>query len=269
MILVKSADRSRGRNESTWRHACESFILGRLLSEVCPDCRKRVWRSEVGVTRNSDSAAATALRNRQEARQPCRCPRARRSLDQLEAVGLNQIFNFRADEEVRHNLEVSKELGKKERPDRVYGLRKTRNIELLLYDIAAQRPDPEVSTGLDQTGQPSALRFMDQPMNAKGDHQLFPFLVLEAKTGSSDEWHAINMQTAFSIRTFLDSQQQLYSAASALVSDWKASPMVWFFSNNGENWRLCAAYTEDAPAERARVGTIVYASVILRSIHAA
>lgn len=35
MILVKSADRSRGRNESTWRHACESFILSRLLSEVC------------------------------------------------------------------------------------------------------------------------------------------------------------------------------------------------------------------------------------------
>jgi hypothetical protein len=56
---------------------------------------------------------------------------------------------------------------------------------------------------------------MNQPMNVKGDHQFFPFLVLEAKTGSSDEWHAINLQTAFSIRTFLDTQRQLYSAASA------------------------------------------------------
>jgi len=35
MVLVKNADRSRCRNESTWRHACESFILSRLSSEVC------------------------------------------------------------------------------------------------------------------------------------------------------------------------------------------------------------------------------------------
>lgn len=35
MILVESAERSCGRNESTWRHACESFIFNRLLSEVC------------------------------------------------------------------------------------------------------------------------------------------------------------------------------------------------------------------------------------------
>lgn len=35
MTLVKSADRSRGRNESTWRHTCESFIFKRLSSEVC------------------------------------------------------------------------------------------------------------------------------------------------------------------------------------------------------------------------------------------
>ncbi|KAM0449292.1 hypothetical protein ACHAO4_007639 [Trichoderma viride] len=124
--------------------------------------------------------------------------------------------------------------------------------------VSGSRPDPEASTDPGQTGRPSARRFMNRPMNAKGDRQLFPFLVLEAKTGSSDEWHAINMQTAFSIRTFLDSQQQLHSAASALVSDWKARPMVWFFSNKGENWRLCAAYTEVAPAERDRVGTTVY-----------
>jgi hypothetical protein len=162
---------------------------------------------------------------------------------------------------VRHSRIISTELGKRECPDRVYGLRETRNIELLLYDIATRRPDPEVSTDPGRRDQPSAVLFMNQPMNAKGDHQLFPFLVLEAKTGSSDEWHAINMQTAFSIRTFLNSQQQLYSRARAL-SDWKSRPMVWFFSNKGENWRLCAAYTEDAPAERDRVGNTVYVSLV-------
>ena len=35
MVLVENANRSHGRNESTWRHACESFILSRLSSEVC------------------------------------------------------------------------------------------------------------------------------------------------------------------------------------------------------------------------------------------
>src|SRR4051794_2167687 len=140
-----------------------------------------------------------------------------------------------------------------ESPDRVYGLRKTRNIELLLYDIeSAVQP---------VVGQPSGVPFLKQPMNAKGDHQLFPFLALEAKTGSSDEWHAINMQTAFSIRTFLETQRQLFSVASAR-SEWNTRPLVWYFSNKGENWRLCAAYTEDAPAEPDRVGTTVTVSLV-------
>ncbi|KAK0612267.1 hypothetical protein B0T14DRAFT_531878 [Immersiella caudata] len=249
MVLVENANRNHGRNEPTWRHACESFILSRLSSEVCcRDCRKRVWRSEIEVKRNDRSGTAIALRNRQEAREPCSCPRVRRSVDQLEAVGLNRIFNFRADEEVHHDPVITKELRKRESPDRVYGLRKTRNIELLLYDI-----EPAGQPGV---GQPSEFPSINQPMNSTGDEQLFPFLVLEAKRGSSDEWHAINMQTAFCIRTFLETQQQLYSAASER-SEWKERPLVWYLSNKGENWRLCAAYTEDAPAEPDRVGTTV------------
>ncbi|KAK0743081.1 hypothetical protein B0T18DRAFT_330457 [Schizothecium vesticola] len=213
MVLVENANRSHGRNESTWRHACDPVAVRE---------RDGPWISK------------------------------------LETVGLNRIFNFRADEEVHHDPEITEELAKREIPDRVYGLRKTRNIELLLYDItSAERREPGAHTGVDQTNQPSAFQFMNQPMNAKGDHQLFPFLVLEAKTGSSDEWHAINMQTAFSIRTFLETQRQLYSAASAR-SEWKSRPLVWYFSNKGENWRLCAAYTEDAPAEPDRIGTTVY-----------
>lgn len=34
-VLVEKAHRCRHRNESTWRHACEPIILGRLSSEVC------------------------------------------------------------------------------------------------------------------------------------------------------------------------------------------------------------------------------------------
>jgi hypothetical protein len=35
LLLVQKAGRHRKRNESTWRHACEPIILGRLESEVC------------------------------------------------------------------------------------------------------------------------------------------------------------------------------------------------------------------------------------------
>jgi hypothetical protein len=34
-LLVEKAGRLKKRNESTWRHACEPIILGRLESEVC------------------------------------------------------------------------------------------------------------------------------------------------------------------------------------------------------------------------------------------
>lgn len=34
-FLVDTASRCRQRNESSWRHACEPIILGRLSSEVC------------------------------------------------------------------------------------------------------------------------------------------------------------------------------------------------------------------------------------------
>ena len=34
-VLADVAHRSRHRNESSWRHACEPIILGRLTSEVC------------------------------------------------------------------------------------------------------------------------------------------------------------------------------------------------------------------------------------------
>ncbi|KAJ4303245.1 hypothetical protein N0V90_002138 [Kalmusia sp. IMI 367209] len=59
-----------------------------------------------------------------------------KNVKKLEAVGINEIFAFRSDEEVHHDEDVAKKLGKGERPDRVYGLRQTRNIENLLYDEA-------------------------------------------------------------------------------------------------------------------------------------
>jgi hypothetical protein len=52
----------------------------------------------------------------------------------LEAIGLNPIFSYRVDERVHHGDDITKRLGKGEEPERMYGLRQTRNIENLLHD---------------------------------------------------------------------------------------------------------------------------------------
>lgn len=180
----------------------------------------------------------------------------------LEAVGLNQIFNYRVEEQVNHDPDVTQKLGKKEKPDRIYGLRQTRNIENLLNDSVKRWSEHERSLDGTQVQEVLGLALPDQPISQSGDRQLFPFLVLEAKSGSSgSDWHSIQMQTAFSIRTFLETQNKLRAAAGP-QSRWESGPLVWFFSNRGEDWRLCAAYVEDGVERPHTVGTTDYVSVI-------
>ena len=57
----------------------------------------------------------------------------------LETVGLNQIFTYRIDEEVHHSPDIPNRLKKGERPDRIFGLRQTRNIENLLHDVVKRQ----------------------------------------------------------------------------------------------------------------------------------
>ncbi|SPO04779.1 uncharacterized protein DNG_07464 [Cephalotrichum gorgonifer] len=173
-------------------------------------------------------------------------------------VGLNRIFSFRVDEQVNHDEEVTKRLKKAERPDRIYGLRQTRNIENLLYDVAKRQNNIVNSNGPAQVQDVLGLPALDQPMNQHGDRQLFPFLVLEAKSGtSSDDWHSIQMQTAFSIRTLLETQNKLRIAAGP-ESKWQSGPLVWFLLNKGEDWRLSAAYVEDGQERANTIGNVDY-----------
>jgi hypothetical protein len=100
-----------------------------------------------------------------------------------------------------------------------------------------------------------------QPIQQSGDRQLFPFLVLEAKSAMSGaDWHSIQMQTAFSIRTFLQTQHRLRAAAGP-HSRWESGPFVWFFSNRGEDWKLHAAFIREGVERRHAVGNIDYVSV--------
>jgi hypothetical protein len=131
-----------------------------------------------------------------------------------------------------------KKLPKGERPDRVYGLRQTRNFEILLY---ASREEGQLVRDL----------LKRPPLSEDGCPLLFPFLVVEAKSGKSgDDWHSIKLQTAFPIYTFLENQRSL-RLAMGQRSSWHAGPLVWFFMNKWEDWHLCIAYQRDRTAPHA------------------
>ncbi|KAF4995714.1 hypothetical protein FDECE_12707 [Fusarium decemcellulare] len=243
--LVERACRCTQRNETSWRAACEHVVFSRLSAEVaCRRCRKRIWRSEIEAERLDESTTATALKNRQQAREPCRCPREERSQDYLEASGINRIFGHREDEAVRLDANVSKRLSKElQKPDKVFGLRQTRNIENLLYDTS----NTELSDGGSDSEPPQVHELVPQPLNQTGDALLFPFLLLEAKSGmTGTDWYSIQLQTAFPIHKFLETQHRLLSATRTM-SDREFEPVVWFLSNKGEDWRLSLAFTQRVP----------------------
>jgi len=161
---------------------------------------------------------------------------------------------------------VAKILSKKfQKPDAVFGLRQTRNFENLLNDNEKQGLElhgEETPEGR-QVHEILDLVTMAQPLNQRGDELLFPFLVLEAKSGSSDsDWHAIQMQTAFPIKTFLDAQNRL-KVATGQQSKWESGPLVWFFANRGRDWKVSVAYIEyERSKKRKRDGpnSIAYVS---------
>jgi hypothetical protein len=95
------------------------------------------------------------------------------------------------------------------------------------------------------------------PLNADGGEPvIFPFLVIEAKSEKGrDSFSDIEVQTAFSIRTLLKLQQDLRDAAG-YDNESEASPLVWFFSYKGEQWRVSAAFVRNGRRIRSYVRNI-------------
>jgi hypothetical protein len=189
----------------------------------------------------------------------------------LEATGLNRIFGHREDDAVHHEPELSRKLTQKAQRkraqntktqslDAIYGLRLTRNIENLLHDTT----NTEIHKTLDAKPQqvhelldPSPFK---RPLKQIGDPLVFPFLILEAKSGTAmDDWHSIQMQTSLPIRAFLEAQNALRRATERR-SRWKTGPLVWFFANRGEDWPLSAAFMQDGKARFHTMGNIDYVS---------
>ncbi|KAF9237813.1 hypothetical protein DTO006G1_4932 [Penicillium roqueforti] len=253
--LSERAKRCVSRNESTWRFACEPYALARLTSEVvCKFCRKRVWRSEIEATSEGNSTMTEALRVRQNKREPCRCPRDFRLEDSMEAVGLNRIFGHREDEPVHHDSTIQKELPSATKPDAIYGLRQTRNIENLLNDTACiHRAEDDHDMLVHEI-------LGDPPLSEDGDPVVFPFLLLEAKSAKSadSDWNSIKLQSAFPVRTLLCTQELLKNMTEPHAKQ-QADPLVWLLMNRGEDWRVSVACVyNDAGEKPGTIGTTEY-----------
>lgn len=160
-------------------------------------------------------------------------------LASLEARGINRLFGHREDELVKHDPELAALLPKQEKPDAIYGLRPTRNLENLLNDsMKPQFSGNNREAHIEEMLQPS-------PFDETGEPLYFPFLLLEAKSGKSDcDWESIRLQSAFPIWTFLQTQQRLRTAAGP-SSKWVSGPLVWFLMNRGEDWSVSVAYLSD------------------------
>ncbi|KAI9881087.1 MAG: hypothetical protein M1830_008245 [Pleopsidium flavum] len=151
-------------------------------------------------------------------------------------VGTNPPFSDRAQELIIHEPILKSELPKQEQPDRVYGLQQTKNFEKLLSEPVVPSIDSNV------VRKPVGETIKSSPFPEDGEPQLFPFLIVEAKSEKGhDGFDAIEMQTAFPIRTLLKLQQDLLNTVAEHES--KDSPLVWFFANRGDDWRVYCGYT--------------------------
>lgn len=91
----------------------------------------------------------------------------------------------------------------KQEPDRVYGLQATNNFEKLLSTPMPGTLSSDADTTLGELVRSSPFKDGIEPL-------LFPFLILEAKSGkSSSGFREIQMQTAFPIFALLKLQQDL------------------------------------------------------------
>lgn len=157
--------------------------------------------------------------------------------------GLNELFSDRAEEVFIHDPLLTLQLAKRDRPDRVYGLRETKNFERALSaDCTSLESQDDVPVD-------KAIRC--SPFEMSQDPLLFPFLVLEAKSEKGEGFASIEAQTAFSIRTLLKLQEDLQNR-SDLQPAWNG-PMVWFLANRGDSWRVAASFVDRSSEKSAYV----------------
>ena len=149
--------------------------------------------------------------------------------------GTHELFEERADEAILQDDILRSELPRL-KPDRVFGLQATENLEDLLSQ-PMRRPLP--GAGGNTVG--DVVR--SSPFKPNSKPLFFPFLVLEAKSeSSSNGFDAIQAQTALPIRALLRLQENLQSHVADADVDAGAKchfdPLVWFLASRGDAWRV-------------------------------
>ena len=153
--------------------------------------------------------------------------------------GINMVFSDRAEEFIRHPAHVQSrgagEQGRqkpaKEKPDRLIGLTETENFRLLLNSHDNRTP---LGEGWKKIRDTVDFTFKDElkPL-------LFPFLIIEAKSGQSGfDFQAIAAQTIYCIEDILRMQLNLRTASEKETFQ----PLAWFIGYAGQFWHISACY---------------------------
>jgi hypothetical protein len=143
-------------------------------------------------------------------------------------IGTNPLFSDRIQESIVYDPLVRSRLPKQQ-PDRIYGLSQTKNFDKSLSQ-------PVIS---DDTGIPRTVRDVVKitPFKESVEPLLFPFLVVEDKSEKGPNgFDDIQTQTAFPIWALLKLQEDL--RATVAEDNLESSPLVWFFANRGDSWRV-------------------------------
>lgn len=163
--------------------------------------------------------------------------------------GLSDLFSSRIEEPCVAP-DSSKSYPKK-RPDRIHGLQRTKNFDVLLQSPYAHDNPPHQNPRLVEDVVKTTLN----PDNG-GSPLLFPFLIAEAKREKGAEnFEQMEVQTAFPIKHALQLQYDLLKTTGNTM-DVPGGPLVWFLANRGEDWRVYAGHVKETEEGRIKyVGT--------------
>lgn len=125
------------------------------------------------------------------------------------------------------------------RPDRTCGLRETGTIRDF-FDQPQRAPENSRVQSIRDLLETSP--FKQHPLH-------FPFLVIEAKSGTAQESFAdIQTQTALPLQQLLNLQSSLWKYRMSDASG--PAPLVWFLAYKGSDWKIYACYMSEGERSR-------------------
>lgn len=144
----------------------------------------------------------------------------------------------------------------KRKPDRAYGLRRTKNFEdaldqpaLAILDEAhgeylehVKQRTESISKGDGSRGYTVQDLVQATPFHRLGEPLLFPFLVMEAKSEPGEGFASCGIQTALPILDLLNGQSKLEERAGQGLEE-QGGPFVWYLAYRGDTWRLSGCCT--------------------------